>query len=233
MEKETDQKGRVNGPRMCLVVYGENACFTRPEMKVERVSYEVITPSAARGIFEAIMWKPAIRWEVSKIEILKPIKWVSVKRNEVSSVVSAYNIKNYLTGKGEEPPSIFIEDKRQQRASLVLKDVEYRIHARLKLTSKAGPRDNIIKFVEMFKRRASKGQCYNQPYLGCREFTAGFHYTDKNSSDPPPIDETRNIGWMLHDMDYTTSKPQPRFFNAYLEAGVIRVPPIGSEDVVS
>lgn len=143
-----------------LEISGDLACFTRPELKVERVSYSVITPSAARNILMAILWKPAIRWRVLKIEILKPIQWTNIRRNEVGTKMS------------ERSGSLYIEDNRQQRASMLLKDVAYRIHANFDMTSEAGEGDNYVKFAEMFKRRAKKGQYFHQPYLGCREFPA-------------------------------------------------------------
>ena len=161
----------------CLEVWGDMACFTRPELKVERVSYDVITPSAARAIFEAIFWKPAIHWQITKIEVLNPIKWTSVRRNEVGAVASK--------------SVIYIEDKRQQKNSLLLKDVRYRIWAKMECRPVAkrkaegnlfahepGKDENPMKYYQMFERRASKGQCFNQPYLGTREFSASFRWVD-------------------------------------------------------
>lgn len=203
----------------CLKVSGEYACFTRPEMKGERVSYDVMTPSSARAIFESILWKPAIRWQVTKIEVLNPIKWASVRRNEVGSKATSRN-----TG-------IFIEDNRQQRAGLFLRDVDYLVSAHFSMTEKAGTEDNMNKFVEMFERRAAKGQCFNQPYLGCREFSASFELLNGNSQSLKPIEETRDLGWMLYDLDYSGSEPKPRFFRANLEAGVVNVPDWSSMEV--
>ena len=214
----------------CLEVSGDYACFTRPEMKVERVSYDVITPSSARSIFEAILWKPAINWQVTKIEVLKPIKWDSIRRNEVGSVLPVGNINK--ARRGGALPALYVESERQQRAGLLLKDVAYRIYAHFELTNKAGPGDTDQKFSEMFRRRARKGQCFNQPYLGCREFSCGFQLIEKDDTKSPPIDETRPLGWMLYDMDYNNPKePMPLFFNAELNAGVIDVPPRNSEEV--
>ncbi len=193
----------------CLEVSGPYACFTRPEMKVERVSYDVITPSAARAIFDAILWKPAIRWRVQRIEVLAPIRWVSVRRNEVGKVASPRS------------DGIFIEDDRQQRAGLFLRDVKYRLHAEFAMTDKAGPDDSEAKFAEMFRRRASAGQCFNQPYLGCREFSAAFRLVDPVAEPATPIPDTRDLGWMLYDLDFTGKEPQPQFFRAQLEQGVI------------
>lgn len=210
-------------PRFCLEVTGPFACFTRPEMKVERVSYDVMTPSAARSIFEAILWKPQMRWRVSRIEVLKPIRWVNLRRNEVGAVVSTHNVQQAMNA-GSGTLALYIEDERQQRAGYFLRDAAYRIHAELLLADKGS--DPIIKYIEMFTRRASKGQCVNQPYLGCREFSAEFRLVATDTPPAQPISETRDLGWMLHDMDYThPSDPQPRFFRAQMNGGVIEVPP--------
>jgi CRISPR-associated protein Cas5d len=207
----------------CLEVSGPFACFTRPEMKVERVSYDVMTPSAARSIFEAILWKPAIRWRVHRIEVLKPIRWINLRRNEVSAVVSTRNVQQAMAvGSGQL--ALYIEDERQQRAGYFLRDVAYRIHADLSLA--LGCNEPLMKYTEMFTRRATKGQCVNQPYLGCREFAAAFSLVSPDAPDVPPIGDTRELGWMLHDLDFThPSDPQPRFFNAKMAKGVIEVPP--------
>ena len=208
----------------CLEVSGPFACFTRPEMKVERVSYDVMTPSAARSIFEAILWKPAIRWRVHRIEVLKPIRWINLRRNEVSAVVSTRNVQQAMTA-GSGTLGLYIEDKRQQRAGYFLRDVAYRIHADLSLAP-GRPDEPLVKYTEMFARRATKGQCVNQPYLGCREFSAAFHLMASDTPAATPISETRELGWMLHDLDFShPSDPKPRFFNARIVAGVIEVPP--------
>lgn len=205
-----------------LEVAGQFACFTRPEMKVERVSYDVMTPSSARSIFEAILWKPAIRWRVHRIEVLKPIRWINLRRNEVSAVVSMRNVQQAMTA-GRGHLGLSIEDERQQRAGYFLRDVAYRIHADLQLVAGNEP---VAKYTEMFARRASKGQCVNQPYLGCREFAADVRLVDAETPPVAPIAETRELGWMLHDLDFThASDPQPRFFNAKMVHGVINVPP--------
>ncbi|TLS67623.1 type I-C CRISPR-associated protein Cas5 [Mariprofundus erugo] len=215
----------------CLEVWGDFACFTRPEMKVERVSYDVITPSSARAIFEAILWKPAIRWHVRRIEVLAPIKWINVRRNEVGAVISERNVKTAMNqGKGNL--GLNIEEERQQRASLFLRDVKYRIHAAFEMTDKAGDGDTSVKFSEMFERRASKGQCFNQPYLGCREFSANFKLVNPKEETAPSISECRDLGWMLYDLDYGDPKdPKPLFFRAELKNGVIEVPAFDSEEV--
>jgi CRISPR-associated protein Cas5d len=227
----------------CLEVKGDYACFTRPEMKVERVSYDVITPSAARAIFEAIFWKPAIKWQIRKIEVLKPIKWVSVRRNEVGITAS------------DRSRGIFIEDHRQQRAGLFLQDVAYRLHAELEFIPPPA-RSNAIrpipeflydedekglwqkdenpgKYNAMFERRASKGQCFNQPYLGCREFSCDFRLIDDLQNEPHPVDETRDLGFMLYDLDFAKEpdNPAPAFFRPQLKNGVIEIPNWESEEV--
>lgn len=212
---------------MCFIleISGDLACFTRPELKVERVSYPVITPSAARNILMAILWKPAIRWRVLKIEILKPIRWVNIRRNEVSSKMS------------ERSRALYVEDNRQQRASMLLRDVAYRIYADFEMTADAGPDDNRNKFVEMFKRRASKGQYFHQPYLGCREFPCDFRLLEKAEDGLPREDITQDFGFMLYDMDYSKSDPrdsnraEPMFYHCKAEHGVIIVPPADSDEV--
>lgn len=215
----------------CLELAGTHACFTRPEMKVERVSYDVITPSAARACFEAILWKPAIRWHVRKIEVLKPIRWVNLMRNEVASVVSIRNVEAAMkSGKGDL--GLYIEEDRQQRAGLFLRDVAYRVHADMEFLPVRDPQANAVKYVQMFERRASKGQCVNQPYLGCREFAAAFRLVTELFAEPAPIADTRELGFMLHDLDFSRpSDPQPRFFRARLVGGVVQVPDWGSAEV--
>lgn len=223
----------------CLEVWGAYACFTRPELKVERVSYDVMTPSAARAIFESIFWKPAIRWQVTKIEVLNPIKWCNIRRNEVGAVAS----KN----------PIYIEDKRQQKNSLLLQDVRYRIWAKLEFIPqwKRKESKNLLidgeevellrkdenpgKYNAMFERRARKGQCFNQPYLGTREFSASFRLVDtENDILDNPIQESRDLGLMLYDMDFekNVEKPDAMFYRAKMENGVIIVPPKNSEEVL-
>ena len=217
----------------CLEVGGDFACFTRPEMKVERVSYDVITPSAARAIFEAILWKPAIHWQTIRIEVLNPINWISVRRNEVGKVFSSPTAK-HLRGEATEYMGINIEDERQQRAGLFLRDVKYRLYADLHFDPSKDPGAEYGKYAAMFERRASKGQCFNQPYLGTREFSCDFRLIDQSQRDnePLPLAEDRALGWMLYDLDYSDcNNPQPRFFNASMDQGVIRVPGWNSEEV--
>lgn len=216
----------------CLNVSGDYACFTRPEMKVERVSYDVPTPSAVRAIFEAILWKPAIRWQATKIEVLKPIRWTSVRRNEVGAVASLRTAQTAMqSGRGDL--GLYIEDERQQRAGLFLRDVAYRLHARFNLTGQKGPDDSPEKFRAMFERRAATGQCFNQPYFGCREFAAHFELIsdpEAAAQEQPAIAETRDLGWMLHDIGFANNM-QPRFFRAEMQQGIITVPPWDSEGI--
>jgi CRISPR-associated protein Cas5d len=228
----------------CLEVSGDFACFTRPEMKVERVSYDVMTPSAARAVFEAILWKPAIRWHVRRIEVLQPIRWISLRRNEVAGVISYANVKSAMkTGNGNLAQ--FIEDERQQRAGLFLRDVAYRLHADLEVKAEAGPQNPPIKFREMFERRAGKGQCINQPYLGCREFAARFRWIPDPEAEPVDhslLDERsrtelgfgrpRGLGYMLYDLDFADpNDPKPLFFRAQLKDGSMDIPDRESEEV--
>ncbi len=209
-------------PTHSLEVTGDFACFTRPEMKVERVSYDVMTPSAARAIFDAILWKPAIRWRIHKIEVLKPIRWISLRRNEVGAVASIDSAKEAMK-RGSGDLGIFVEDERQQRAGLFLRDVAYRIHASFTMTDRAGEGDNEGKFADMFRRRAMGGQCFTQPYLGCREFACDFRYVDPPGT--PAIAESRDLGFMLYDLDFEDPQdPQPRFFRAALKDGVLDLP---------
>lgn len=203
-----------------LRVSGENACFTRPEMKVERVSYEVMTPSAARGILEAILWKPAIKWNILQIDVLNPIKWESVRRNEVGKVVPAGSVKSAMN-KGSGSLGLYIEDERQQRAGLFLKDVAYVIHAEFEMTDQAGSDDSVAKFEQMFIRRAAKGACFHCPYFGCREFPVDFEFIEKGAENIPALDATRDLGWMLYDLDYSGTEPIPQFFHAHMVGGSI------------
>lgn len=204
----------------CLSVTGDYACFTRPEMKVERVSYDIITPSACRAIFEAILWKPAISWHIHKIEVLKPVQWFSVRRNEVASKISVRNVQTAMRG-GNETLALNIEDDRQQRAGLILRDVAYRLYASFSMTEKAGVDDNRAKFEAMFERRAAQGQSFHQPYFGCREFPCSFSLVTATNDENPSILESLELGWMLYDMDYTQNPPTPRFFKAKMEQGVV------------
>jgi len=218
--------------RFVLEVRGDWACFTRPEMKVERVSYDVITPSAARAVFEAIFWKPALRWQVRRIEVLNPIRWTNLRRNEVASVVSTRNAQHGRK-EGQGDLALYVDEDRQQRAALLLRDVAYRLHADLFVRPDRQDPEPPPKFFETFARRARKGQCVNQPYLGCREFAARWRLLEDIAAEPAPIPETRDLGWMLHDLDFTNpADPQPRFFRAQMTAGAIDVPPFDGQEVV-
>jgi CRISPR-associated protein Cas5d len=206
-----------------LHVWGDYACFTRPEMKVERVSYDVMTPSAARGILEAIHWKPAVRWVVDRIHVLKPIRFDNIRRNEVGAKVSDRNARTAqrtgdLSGLGMD-----VTVERQQRAMLALRDVAYGIEAHFEMTDKAGLGDNPGKHREMFQRRAAKGQCFHRPCLGVREFAA---YFDSVAAFPAttlsPEAQNRDLGWMLYDIDYGQNR-QSAFFHAVMQDGVIDV----------
>ena len=213
--------------RYCLEVQGDFACFTRPEMKVERVSYDVITPSAARSVFDAIFWKPAIRWQVRRIEVLKPIRWINLRRNEVASVISVRNVQQAMA-EGQGDLAIHIEDDRQQRAGLFLRDVAYRLHADLLVHENRNDPQPPQKFFSMFERRAAHGQWVNQPYLGCREFDARVRLVTDLQAEPQALAETRDLGWMLHDLDFSNpADPQPVFFRAQMNQGVIDIDPQG------
>lgn len=241
----------------CLEVEGDYACFTRPEMKVERVSYDVPTPSAVRAVFESIFWKPAIQWYPTKIEIINPIKWTSVRRNEVGAVAS-------------NKTGIIIEDNRQQRAGYFLKDVKYRFFAVLEYIPISERKNNNHKaipdflmepdekefyleelkswqeqkdlyrkdetpgkYLAIFERRASKGQCFNQPYLGTREFSCNFKLIKDFENNPiKTIEETKELGFMLYDLDFSDlDDPKPMFFQAKIENGVVKIPHYTSEEI--
>lgn len=216
----------------CIEVWGDIACFTRPELKVERVSYDVITPSAARAIFEAILFKKgAMRWEITKIEVLNPIRWTSIRRNEVGAVNTGTS-------------SIYIEEKRQQKNSLMLRDVRYRLYAKLvfipvskrskeEMAREPGSDENPQKYYSMFERRAKAGQCFTQPYLGTRECSAFWHLVPEGEEGKAPISESKDLGIMLYDMDF--SNPQditPMFFRAEMREGTIKVPNPQSKEIL-
>lgn len=214
-----------------LRVWGGYACFTRPEMKVERVSYDVITPSAARGILEAIHWKPAIRWVVDRIRVLKPIRFESIRRNEVGRKIPASNAAQAMRAGSIKNLRLYVEDDRQQRAATVLRDVAYVIEAHFVRTARAGLDDAEGKHLEMFNRRAAQGQCFHQPCLGTREFAAAFALQEGEAPAPDAsLIGERDLGWMLHDIDFATGMT-PRFFKAVMHDGVIDVPPFGSAEV--
>lgn len=214
-----------------LRVWGDYACFTRPEMKVERVSYDVMTPSAARGIVEAIHWKPAIRWVVDRIHVLKPIRFDTIRRNEVGSKIAPGNVKKAMKRGDTAGLTMAIEKDRQQRAATLLRDVDYVIEAHFVLTTAARPDDTPAKHAAMFHRRAARGQCFHRPYLGTREFPAQFTpVSEQPSCALPPDQRNRDLGWMLHDLDYANGAT-PRFFRAALKDGVVEVPALDSREV--
>ena len=199
--------------------WGDYACFTRPEMKVERVSYDIMTPSAARGLVEAIYWHPGLRYVIDAIGLMSPIQFTNVRRNEVKSkILSSSVLKNGTSG---EPLGIVTTQEIVQRASTILKDVHYYIDLHFKMTEKANAGDNPGKFKEMLSRRARKGQCYHQPYLGCREFPASFRLVEDDEV-VQVYPESRDLGYMLYDMDYSDpGNIVPMFFRAVLRDGTL------------
>lgn len=205
-----------------LEVWGDYACFTRPEMKVERVSYDVMTPSAARGILEAIFWHPGMRYVIDRIHVLSPIAFANIRRNEVKSKVSASAVYEHMTGGGKDLYLNTSEDI-QQRAAMVLQNVRYVIDAHFELVpDKMGAGDTVGKFSEMLKRRITKGQCYHRPYFGCREFSVQFRMWEEKDIPTAYPNETRDLGFMLYDMDYRDPQNiRPMFFRAKLENGVL------------
>lgn len=202
-------------------VWGPYALFTRPELKVERVSYDIITPSAARGLIEAIYWHPGLRWRIDRIHLLSPIAFTNIRRNEVKSKLSASTARSAMMGTGKLP-ALYTGEDIQQRASMVLTDVHYVIDAHFELTDKAAPSDNEGKFIDIARRRLARGQCFHPPCFGCREFPASFRVWE--GGPVPAVDETRDLGLMLYDMDYRNPRDiQPTFFRAKLEKGVLEV----------
>ena len=212
-----------------LHCWGDSALFSRPEMKVERVSYDVMTPSAARGVIEAIYWKPEIRWVIDRLRLLKPIRFTSQRRNEVGAKISAGAARVAMKS-GTGNLGMYVEVERQQRAAMLLRDVAYVIEAHFEILS--GP-DNEAKHIAQFNRRAEKGQCFTRPYLGTRECAADFALLGENESPPdelPAGQRDRDLGWMLHDIDFDNNH-EPRFFHAIMKDGVIDVPPFKSQGV--
>ncbi len=210
----------ATSPTLALRASGPVACFTAPEFKAERVSYPVITPSAARGIFEAVLWKPDIRWRIDRIKVLSPIRWIAFRRNEVSSRAAAPAAA--VVDRGGTAPVLIVEDDRAQRNTVALRDVDYIIEAHFELTERAGPNETVRKFVEMFTRRLERGQHFHQPYLGCREFIA--EVAPVTDDAPSPIDHSQDLGLMLWDIEFAKEGNRPRFFHARLDRGVIDVP---------
>ena len=212
-------------------VWGDYALFTRPEMKTERVSYDVMTPSAARGLLESIYWHPGMKWCIDRIHVCSPIRFTNIRRNEVKDTISARKVKTVME-KGQGELNLATPESIQQRAAMVLRDVHYVIDAHFDLTENAAPGDNAGKFQDIIKRRLERGQCYSMPYFGTREFPAHFRRCTELPPCPDELKGVRDLGWMLLDMDYTN--PQnitPRFFRASLTDGVMVVPPWDSEEV--
>ncbi|MDE7244479.1 MAG: type I-C CRISPR-associated protein Cas5c [Oscillospiraceae bacterium] len=217
---------------ICIEVWGGYACFSRPEMKVERVSYDIMTPSAARGLIESIYWHPGIRWVVDRIHVLAPIRFTNIRRNEVKSTISARPVRTVME-RGQGELYLVTSQDIQQRASLLLRDVRYVIEAHFDiLPEKATAGDNPGKFQDIVTRRIAKGQFYHQPCFGCREFPAHFAPCQTIPSSPEELRGERDLGYMLYDMDYTDPKNiRPLFFRAVLRDGVLHVPPRNSEEV--
>ncbi len=208
-------------PPLAVRVWGDFACFTRPEMKVERVSYPVMTPSAARGVLEAIFWRPEFAWVVEEIQVLRDVRYFSILRNEVKSRASARSAADWQASGG----GFDVAESRTQRHTLALRDVAYTILASIAV--KPGVESDVAKYRDQFRRRVHDGRCFTRPYLGCREFAADFGEPDPKEL---PIDRTEDLGPMLLDLDYPTdgsSRAEPRFFEARLTRGVLRVPTRG------
>jgi CRISPR-associated protein Cas5d len=219
-----------------LKVWGDYACFSRPEMKVERVSYDVITPSAARGVLEAIYWKPQVRWVVERLHVLKPIRFTNIRRNEVAEKASASNARVAMNNPKSDVLGLFIEDDRQQRAATILRDVAYVIEAKFELLEASEP---VAKHYNIFKRRAEQGQYFHHPYLGCREFPCDFEWIDETIPASECCGEV-DLGYLLHDIEHRPTKSKspdsmcahtsqaietiPHFFRATMRDGVIDIP---------
>lgn len=217
-----------------LLIWGDRACFTRPEMKAERVSYDVITPSAARGILEAIHWKPAIRWVIDSIQVLKPIRFESIRRNELGSKLAANSITKGIREKSTAGIAKYIEDDRQQRATTLLRDVAYIITAHFELTDQAGADDNAGKHLDIFNRRAKRGQFFHMPCMGNREFPAYFELVENGQEleSAPELKGEKDLGWMLHDIDFANGNT-PLFYRAIMRDGLIEVPVLSAQEVKS
>ncbi|NWO04595.1 MAG: type I-C CRISPR-associated protein Cas5 [Alteromonadaceae bacterium] len=210
-----------------LHIWGERACFTRPEMKAERVSYDVITPSAARGILEAVHWKPAIRWCIDRIHVLKPIRFETLRRNEVAGKLPASTVSKAMKDGCVDNVAYYVDENRQQRAATILRDVGYVIEAHFEFTARADENDTPGKHLDVFNRRAMKGQCFHMPCMGTREFPANFALVE-TEVEMPVVDSqlhgVNDLGYMLHDIDFANGRT-PRFFRARMQDGIIEVPP--------
>lgn len=224
-----------------LHVQGRHALFTRPELKVERVTYDVMTPSAARGILEAIHWKPAIRWVIDRIHVLEPIRFQSIRRNEVGHKAPAGKIRQAMNRGDLEGLQLLVDEDRQQRAATVLVNPAYVIEAHFELTHRADAGDSEGKHLDIFNRRARRGQCFHQPCLGTREFAASFELVEPDAPTPEPapedrtrdlgFEEPRRLGFMLWDIDHQARGKPSMFFDAVLRDGVMQVPKPGSPEV--
>ena len=214
-----------------LEVWGDHALFTRPEMKVERGSYDVMTPSAARGLIEAIYWHPGMVWRIDRIHVCSPIRFTNIRRNEVKATISASNVRTVMT-RGSGELYLSTTENIQQRAAMLLCDVRYVIEAHFDLTDKLAPGDNAGKFQDIVKRRIQKGQFYHHPCFGCREFPANFKPCEQVPPCPEELTGERDLGWMLYDMDYSDPENiSPLFFRGILRDGVLEIPPRDSEEV--
>lgn len=209
------------GQGVRIRVWGERALFSRPELKVERCSYDMITPSAARGILEAVYWHPGLRWVVDRIYVMKPIQFTSVRRNEVKNKVQASGVLSVMNG-AEKPLYISSREDIVQRAAILLRDVEYVIEAHFVMTEQANASDNDGKFKDIVMRRLRKGACYHTPYFGCREFPAHFALFEEDEIRPAYVGMEKDLGYMLYDFDYSNQENiQPQFFRAVLKDGVL------------
>lgn len=217
---------------VAIEVWGDYACFSRPEMKVERVSYDVMTPSAARGLIESIYWHPGMQWVVDRIHVCKPIRFTNIRRNEVKDTISARKVSAVME-KGSGELYLATPESIQQRAAMVLRDVRYVIEAHFEMTEKAAPGDNPGKFQDIIKRRLSRGQFYHQPCFGVREFPAHFSACETLPPCPEELRGEKDLGWMLLDMDYSDPvNITPMFFRAILRDGVLEVPDRNGQEVV-
>ena len=200
---------------------GDYALFSRPEMKVERCSYDVMTPSAARGILEAIYWHPGMRWIIDRIYVRNPIEFTSVRRNEVKSKIQATSVLSAMNG-GEKPLYISTKEDIAQRAAIILRNVDYVINAHFEMTERANESDNEGKFKDIIMRRLRRGQCYHTPYFGCREFPVNFELYEDAEIETAYADQIKDLGYMLYDLDYSDPENiQPMFFRAELRNGIL------------
>lgn len=210
-----------------ILVRGSRACFTRPEMKAERVSYDVITPSAARGMMQAVYWKPAIEWHVDRITVLNEIRFETFRRNEVGSKISSEMVRSAMRTGGEVRLVASDPKIRVQRNAKLLRDVAYVVDYHFTMTEKAGESDTPMKHYNMALRRLRKGQCFSQPFLGCREFPASVSLVEDDADVPRSFYEgtgERDLGWMLYDLDFADPfNPKPMFFRACMNDGTIDV----------